>query len=94
MSFELSNDTIVAQATPPGRGGVGIVRVSGPATKAIAEAMLGHCPPLVKPNTYPLKIPKASFSMKGSPCFSLDQIPSPVKTFSNSRVMVAPFLST
>ncbi|PSU49286.1 hypothetical protein C9I90_22590, partial [Photobacterium aphoticum] len=23
-------DTIVAQATPPGRGGVGIIRVSGP----------------------------------------------------------------
>ncbi len=23
------NDTIVAQATPPGRGGVGILRISG-----------------------------------------------------------------
>lgn len=38
------NDTIVAQATPPGRGGVGIVRVSGPACKAAAEALLHHCP--------------------------------------------------
>lgn len=45
MAFELTNDTIVAQATPPGRGGVGIVRVSGPAAKTIAEQMLGHCPP-------------------------------------------------
>ncbi len=38
------NDTIVAQATPPGRGGVGIVRVSGKASKLVAEKLLGHCP--------------------------------------------------
>jgi tRNA modification GTPase len=37
-------DTIAALATPPGRGGVGIVRVSGPATPAIAEAVLGQVP--------------------------------------------------
>ncbi len=37
-------DTIAAVATPPGRGGVGIVRVSGPAVPAIARAMLGHDP--------------------------------------------------
>ena len=39
-----SNDTIAAQATPPGRGGVGIVRLSGPQTRAIAEAVLGKIP--------------------------------------------------
>ncbi|MGE0080314.1 MAG: tRNA uridine-5-carboxymethylaminomethyl(34) synthesis GTPase MnmE [Thiohalomonadaceae bacterium] len=38
-------DTIAAIATPPGRGGVGIVRVSGPAAREIAERLLGHCPP-------------------------------------------------
>ena len=37
-------DTIAAIATPPGQGGVGIVRVSGPHVKAIAVALLGHCP--------------------------------------------------
>ena len=37
-------DTIAALATPPGRGGVGIVRISGPAACAIANNMLGHCP--------------------------------------------------
>jgi tRNA modification GTPase len=37
-------DTIAALATPPGRGGVGIIRVSGPACRKIAEAMIGHCP--------------------------------------------------
>lgn len=39
-----TQDTIAALATPPGRGGVGIIRVSGPACVAIAEAILGHCP--------------------------------------------------
>ncbi len=38
-------DTIAAQATPNGRGGVGIIRVSGPKTRDIAIAILGHCPP-------------------------------------------------
>lgn len=37
-------DTIVAAVTPPGTGGVGIVRISGPATEAIAHAMLGRLP--------------------------------------------------
>ncbi len=37
-------DTIAALATPPGRGGVGIIRVSGPLCATIAEAMVGHCP--------------------------------------------------
>ena len=37
-------DTIAAQATPNGRGGVGIIRVSGPAASTIATTVLGHCP--------------------------------------------------
>jgi tRNA modification GTPase len=37
-------DTIVAAATPPGRGGIGIVRLSGPAAPAIATAVLGTLP--------------------------------------------------
>ncbi len=37
-------DTIAAVATPPGRGGIGIVRLSGPAVPQIAAALLGHCP--------------------------------------------------
>ncbi len=37
-------DTIAALATPPGRGGVGIIRVSGPLCATIAEAVVGHCP--------------------------------------------------
>jgi tRNA modification GTPase len=37
-------DTIAAIATPPGRGGVGIVRVSGPLARAVAGQMLGRVP--------------------------------------------------
>jgi tRNA modification GTPase len=37
-------DTIVAAATPPGRGGVGVVRVSGPKTPEIAATLVGALP--------------------------------------------------
>ncbi|MGL5037948.1 MAG: tRNA uridine-5-carboxymethylaminomethyl(34) synthesis GTPase MnmE [Aeromonas sp.] len=40
----MTTDTIVAQATAPGRGGVGIVRVSGPAAEQVAKIMLGKLP--------------------------------------------------
>ena len=35
-----ANDTIAAISTPPGRGGIGIVRLSGPEAKAVAEGMV------------------------------------------------------
>ena len=34
------DDTIVAIATPPGRGGIGVVRLAGPQAKEIAQPML------------------------------------------------------
>jgi tRNA modification GTPase len=34
------DDTIVAIATPPGRGGIGVVRVSGPTARAVARTLL------------------------------------------------------
>ena len=37
-------DTIVAIATPPGRGGVGVVRISGQQTSYIAKRLLGDIP--------------------------------------------------
>ncbi|MCF1432217.1 MAG: tRNA uridine-5-carboxymethylaminomethyl(34) synthesis GTPase MnmE [Shewanella sp.] len=40
----MTTETIVAQATAPGRGGVGIIRISGPKATAAAEALLGHLP--------------------------------------------------
>jgi tRNA modification GTPase len=38
-------DTIAAIATAPGSGGIGVVRVSGPASSRVAAGVLGHCPP-------------------------------------------------
>ncbi|MGB1008145.1 MAG: tRNA uridine-5-carboxymethylaminomethyl(34) synthesis GTPase MnmE [Thiolinea sp.] len=40
-----NTDTIAAVATPPGRGGVGIIRISGPDVPVIAKQILGFCPP-------------------------------------------------
>ena len=40
-----SNDTIAAPATAPGRGAVGVIRVSGPKTAQIAQKILGKIPP-------------------------------------------------
>lgn len=36
--------TIIAQATPPGRGGIGIVRISGPEASLVAQGLLGRVP--------------------------------------------------
>ncbi|MCW9003688.1 MAG: tRNA uridine-5-carboxymethylaminomethyl(34) synthesis GTPase MnmE [Gammaproteobacteria bacterium] len=48
-------DTIAAIATPPGRGGVGIVRVSGPKSSEIAIKILGLCPEVRKATYLPFK---------------------------------------
>ena len=40
----MMKDTIAAQATPSGRGGVGIIRISGPKTSTIAKKILGRLP--------------------------------------------------
>ncbi|HEX9395169.1 MAG TPA: tRNA uridine-5-carboxymethylaminomethyl(34) synthesis GTPase MnmE [Burkholderiales bacterium] len=41
---EVGRDTIAAIATPPGRGGIGIVRLSGPRVAEIAAKILGQVP--------------------------------------------------
>ena len=38
------NDTIIAQATAPGRGGVGILRISGSLASQVAQIVLGKLP--------------------------------------------------
>ena len=43
-SDELIRDTIAAIATPAGRGGIGVVRVSGPEVPRIARQILGRLP--------------------------------------------------
>jgi tRNA modification GTPase len=41
-----TTDTIVAIATPAGRGGIGVVRVSGPQAQPVAQALITHAAPL------------------------------------------------
>ena len=45
MGFD-PNDTIVAIATPRGRGGIGVVRISGPEAAGVAAALLPGTQPL------------------------------------------------
>ena len=45
MNLPATGDTIAAIATPPGRGGIAVVRVSGPATIDVAHRLLGRVPP-------------------------------------------------
>ena len=44
MSLQGTGDTIAAIATPPGRGGIAVVRVSGPAACEIARRLIGRAP--------------------------------------------------
>ncbi|MFL6279852.1 MAG: tRNA uridine-5-carboxymethylaminomethyl(34) synthesis GTPase MnmE [Vicinamibacterales bacterium] len=39
------SDTIVAVATPPGRGGIGVVRISGPIAQEVAATVVGRSAP-------------------------------------------------
>ena len=40
----MTEETIAAIATPPGRGGIGVIRISGPATTTIAKSLAGSLP--------------------------------------------------
>jgi len=42
--MKVPGDTIAAIATPTGTGGIGVLRVSGPRTRAIARALIGKNP--------------------------------------------------
>jgi tRNA modification GTPase len=45
----ITGDTIAAVATPPGEGGVGMVRLSGPQSLAVSRRVFHPLPPLVRP---------------------------------------------
>ena len=60
----IHTDTICAIATAPGRGGVGIIRVSGSKSVAIAEKILGFTPKARYAHYSPLKLAMARCWMK------------------------------
>lgn len=87
-SSETLADTIVAMATPAGRGGVGIIRVSGPATRAIAVATTGMLP-TPRLATLTTFVDETQVVLdEGIPCFFLGRTPLPVKMYLNCRAMV------
>ena len=53
MTSLFKQTTIAAQATAPGRGGVGIIRVSGPDATNVAQAILGKTPEIRKAEYLP-----------------------------------------
>ncbi len=58
-------DTIAAIATPPGRGGVGIVRISGPRSREIAATMLGRVPEPRRAEFLPIRNPAGEILDEG-----------------------------
>ena len=55
QTLSTNQETISAQATAPGRGGVGIIRISGPKAKMVAKAILGKVPEIRKAEYLPFK---------------------------------------
>ena len=81
------NDTIVAQATPPGRGGVGILRISGLKAREVAETVLGKLPKPRYADYLPFKDADGSVLDQGIALCSLARTRSPAKMCLNCRVM-------
>src|SRR5579862_3315679 len=69
----LNLDTIAAQATPAGRGGIAIVRVSGPKVASIAQSILGQDIPPRQVNFLPFRDAKNEVIDEGIALF----FPSP-----------------
>jgi tRNA modification GTPase len=86
MAFSVS-DTIVAIATPPGRGGIGVVRLSGPGAKAIAGALLAH--------RVELEPRRATLTRITAPAFSLPPSSgAPVATSSTTATTIDQAVAT
>ncbi len=81
------NDTIVAQATPPGRGGVGILRISGFKAREVAETVLGKLPKPRYADYLPFKDADGSVLIRGLRYGSLARTRSPAKMCWNCKVM-------
>ncbi len=78
-------DTIVAQATPIGRGGVGILRVSGPLAETVAQAVLGKTLPPRIANYLPFKDEDGTVLDQASPYFLKLPTPLPAKMCLNFK---------
>ncbi|STQ47109.1 tRNA modification GTPase MnmE [Ewingella americana] len=84
-----TSDTIVAQATPPGRGGVGILRVSGRAASQIAQEILGKLPKPRYADYLPFRDVDGSTLDQGIALWFPGPTPSPAKTCWSCKATVA-----
>lgn len=66
MAFSTS-DTIVAVATPPGRGGIGVVRLSGPDARTVAHRLITRRAPLQPRYATLTKIRRAAVPLSPAP---------------------------
>lgn len=64
-----SRDTIVAQATAPGRAGIGILRVSGPDARVLAQQVLGRVPQVRRAEYLPFRDPQGDILDQGIALF-------------------------
>jgi tRNA modification GTPase len=62
-----TSDTITAIATPPGRGGLGVIRISGPDAAAIAQKLIGRAKPLKPRHATFAKLSPADGKLSPSP---------------------------
>lgn len=83
------NDTIVARATPPGRGGVGILRISGLKARDVAQAVLGKLPKPRYADYLPFKDADGTPLDQGLRCGFRGRTPLPAKMSSNCRATAA-----
>jgi tRNA modification GTPase len=66
-----TSDTIVAIATPPGRGGIGVVRLSGPDARTIAGGLIAYAHPLEPRHaTFTLVRSTPAYVVSGFPALS------------------------
>jgi len=92
-----TSDTIVAIATPPGRGGIGVVRVSGPDAERIALSLVAREMPL-EPRRATLATVQAAAVVCGlsrieanTPPIRLKADPTEVRTSALDQVIVTYF---
>jgi tRNA modification GTPase len=83
MSFS-TDDTIVAIATPPGRGGIGVVRLSGPGALRVAQELIAHAGALAPRHATLTKVrlkPNTTFDILGATVPPRDAIDYAVATY-------------
>lgn len=90
----MTTDTIVAQATAPGRGGVGIIRISGDKASDVAMAVLGHLPKTRYADYCDFKSASGQVIDQGIALFLKDRIPLLAKMSWNFKATAAKLSST